>query len=255
MNTRFAFAWAPALVLGLLPGFASGQTQVSVIEPGTNKLVHFARVVVRPISPPGQPIAHGLTGLSGEPWVLPALPASSRTTLEVVATKDGISGTLRLAYDSDRDFWKPNHTLGDWRPEVVYTFDQLAKQWRAIPFAQWKAPHVARKQAFAQIEAALALALSKDQVDAETQAAGAAAQTALADLMRQGHIRSDLKLDLDRTLEALTTPAPQTAISSEGVKSMVTCLLSHASTRGSDRLLDSQAGAILQLRPGIANGL
>jgi len=199
-----------AIIFVCMGGTAWSGTEISVIEPGTNRVLHFAQVSIVPTTGSQQPVRQGLTGLSGEPFAAekraPLDPAWK--SLRVVVRKEGITGSTTLTYDADKDFWKPNQTLGDWRPDTVYKFDTMLNQWKAVPYEQWKAPLVARKTAFEQLDAPLADAMKKSKVDAALRALAKTGQTALATLVQQSLIRTNLAVSLGTVLATLSDPNP-----------------------------------------------
>lgn len=128
------------------------EVKIRVIQPGTNKLVYKAEVSVYTTRERPERICGGLTGLSGEPF-----DAATRcqldpsfSTLLVVAEKHGIAGSMEItydhrqyywkqAYDPVRRLWRADHNRGDWRPQVVYQYDDAAKDWKSVAYAVWKA--------------------------------------------------------------------------------------------------------------------
>lgn len=192
-----------------------------MIQPGTNKLVYKADVSLytrgdRPVR-----ISEGLTGLSGEPF-----DAGAEGTLDpsfgrllVIARKYGMTGSMEISYDRDRRYWKQaydpvrqlwtrDHDRGDWRPQVVYQYDEGAGDWKEVAYSVWKERldaveksriELLERQFTDDLEEELADAVARGMIDASRQSQMVAAFRSL--------IEADLKALDDADLKARVAAA------------------------------------------------
>jgi len=141
-------AGAHAQVTDRAPGIAERvPLKILVIQPKTERLVHFADVSILTGETPAAAVCKGSTGRTGEPFDAeahePLDPALK--TLVVVASLDRISGRTEILYDPKLDAWQHpdryefDEEAGDWRRLVfqattgdwqLYMYDYAAGRWR-----------------------------------------------------------------------------------------------------------------------------
>ncbi len=123
MNSKCLWVLAAVVCVGVPPAFAG--PKISVIQPGTDRLVHLAEISVYAPGEPPTLLLRGRTGRAGEPVEVeePVEIDPSITQIVVVARKGGTAGTVEINYDPQSKTWQQ---------AFIYEYDEDRRDWRRL---------------------------------------------------------------------------------------------------------------------------
>ncbi len=210
--------------------------EIEVLEPGSNRLVYYAQIEITPVNGQSGPIRRGQTGLSGEPFTPERMEQLDPAwgTLLVTARKNGATASLKMTYDPDTELWNRAHSAGNWRPDMVYTYQPETRQWEGRPYSEWVAPHTARKAAFVEIDRAIGATLEKPAMDAELQTLVTAARADIEYLVSIQKLGDDLQRRLGRSFIEPALAIPQQGPIPAKLKDDIRFLRNQVATREQD---------------------